>query len=64
MESERKLEVGDCIRCKGVTIKIKEIISQDYYEREGYFVEFIATDGTYGYWKQYIDGGKVIKNKQ
>lgn len=36
-----------------------EVISADWYEETGWYIELIHAGG-YGYWKQRDDGGQVI----
>lgn len=57
-------EIGDSICVQGRTYKIAKIISKDHYEREGWFLEFLDPQGHYHYWKQYCDGGEIIKQPQ
>lgn len=54
------LETGDKIKCKGITCTIKEITFQEYWEDDGFYIEFHDTNGVYRSWKQWVDGGKVI----
>jgi hypothetical protein len=57
-----EVKAGDMIKVRGITRTIKEIISQDYYgDRDGWYIEFVGTDGKYGYWKQGCDGGQLIR---
>lgn len=66
MWTTKTCKPGDKVRCKGKTLTIAKIISQDYYERgasdDGWLIEFIDTKGSYHYWKQYIDGGELIES--
>lgn len=66
MKILRKLEVRDSITCKGVTVVIDKIISQDaYIPEKGSLVapyiniEFVDTKGKYRSWKSEIDGGSI-----
>ena len=60
----RECKQGDKVRIQGRTYEISKILYQDYYERgaddDGWMIEFIDTKGGYHYWKQYLDGGKLI----
>lgn len=57
---ERKIaEVGDVVACKGIRAEIAKIFYQECYE--GWDIEFIDTKGVYRHWKQYFDGGELIK---
>lgn len=67
MKFERKLEVGDVIKCKGVKAEIGEILYQDAYfpdylpeDRHYIDIEFKDTNGKYRHWKSHLDGGEVI----
>jgi hypothetical protein len=66
MEIKRQLEIGDTIRCMGITATIAEIAFQEPWEwRESYYLEFTDTNGNYRSWKQEFDGGKAYdKNMQ
>ena len=66
MEIKRQLEVGDTIRCQGITATIADITFQEPWEwREAYYLEFTDTNGVYRSWKQNYDGGKAYdKNMQ
>lgn len=61
MEGKRILEPGDLIRCKGITVKIKEIHFQDDFGDDGFDMEFMDTNGNYRSWKQRFDGGYVLQ---
>lgn len=56
-----ELEPGDTIVCKGIKATIAKITFQEYWEGEGFYTEFTDTNGVYRNWKQWIDGGHVIK---
>lgn len=56
-----ELEPGDTIVCKGIKVTIAKITFQEYWEGEGFYTEFTDTNGVYRNWKQWIDGGNVIK---
>jgi hypothetical protein len=62
-----KLEIGDCIVCKGLTITIAKIYEQDHYDRCGdrpelWYIDFVDTNGKYRSWHSAEDGGRVIKS--
>lgn len=57
--TDHKLKPGDIVTCKGISATIKEITFQEYWEGEGYYVEFTDTNGNYRNWKQWTDGGTV-----
>lgn len=66
MTNYYKPQPGDKIRAHGVTITIAEIITEDWTDPKrwadgGYMVEFKDPKGHYHYWKQYCDGGELIK---
>lgn len=57
-------KIGDVVRVNGRDYVIAEITYQDFWERgaddDGWMIEFIDSQGAYHYWKQYLDGGKLI----
>lgn len=55
----RRLEPGDKIVCQGIEATIAEIKYQEYWEDDGFIVEFTDTNGIYRSWKQALDGGYV-----
>lgn len=57
------IEPGDKIKACGEVVTVAEIISCDWYDPEGFFCEFKDQYGRYRYWKQYLDGGYVIKKE-
>lgn len=57
----QKLQSGDLIKLRGITVEIKAIEYQQYYDGEGYNTEFTGADGTYRSWKQYVDGGEAYR---
>lgn len=56
---------GDIVKVNGIKYEIAEIFYQFYSERgaddDGWLIEFIDTKGNYHYWKQYLDGGKLVR---
>lgn len=55
------LEPGDRIRCQGITCTIAEITFQEYWEDDGFYIEFRDETGVYRNWKQWVDGGEVLR---
>lgn len=57
-------KAGDIVKVQGREYVIQKIIYQDFWERgaddDGWMIEFIDLQGAYHYWKQYLDGGKLI----
>lgn len=57
-------KAGDIVKVQGREYVIQKIIYQDFWERgvddDGWMIEFIDSQGAYHYWKQYLDGGKLI----
>lgn len=57
---KRQLQIGDTIKCMGITATIKEIAFQEPWEwRESWYLEFTDTNGVYRSWKQEYDGGRA-----
>lgn len=58
-------KIGDVVRVNGRDYVIAEITYQDFWERgaddDGWMIEFIDNKGDYHYWKQYLDGGELIR---
>ena len=52
---------GDKVRCMGITVTIDKILYQEFWDRYGWDIEFIDTYGNFRHWKQYDDGGLLIK---
>lgn len=56
---------GDIVKVNGIKYEIAEIFYQFCSERgaddDGWLIEFIDTKGNYHYWKQYLDGGKLVR---
>ena len=61
-DGNKTLEIGDKVKCQGITCTIKEVAFQEYYEGYGFVTEFRDTNGVYRNWKQWVDGGEVIPN--
>lgn len=55
-----KAKVGDIIKINGVS-EIAEIHYQEWYEDDGWMIEFTDTYGVYRSWKQWQDGGELIQ---
>ena len=64
MAKIRPIQSGDLITAQGHTYEIEVILYQDHFEEEGWFCEFRDTLGKLHYWKQYIDGGKLIRRNR
>lgn len=63
MKLEDTVKVGDFIYCKGELLIINKLISVNYWpfgQDKGWMIEFESQYG-YGYWKQYCDGGKLLR---
>lgn len=64
---EAPAQVGDQIKVRGVVKTIAEIIYQDFGPSDrsdgtcDWMIEYKDTDGGYDYWKQYWDGGQLIR---
>ena len=60
-ELGKKLEPGDKIHCQNLIITVGEKIYYNEYfgERDGFYCEFLDSNGGYHYWKQGLDGGYV-----
>lgn len=57
----RQLEVGDTIKCGGITATIASIAFQEPWEwRNAWYLEFTDTKGNYRSWKQADDGGMAF----
>ena len=55
---KRQLEIGDTIKCMGITATIASIAFQEPWEwRDAWYLEFTDTKGNYRSWKQNFDGG-------
>lgn len=61
MIKQEEVKIDDKIKCQRQLVTISEIISQNYYDRDGWFIEFLDANGHYRYWKQYCDGGELIR---
>lgn len=48
----------------GYPVTIQKIIYSDFWDRYGYDIELIDTDGNYRHWKQHDDGGKLQREKR
>ena len=58
------INIGDKIRALGYEFEVAKILYQEYWERDGYDCEFIDSSGGYHHWKQWYDGGELIKAEQ
>lgn len=54
-----ELKNGDAILINGRQFTVKS--AHFYGKTDGWYIETFRADGTYGYWKQGIDGGTVEK---
>lgn len=52
--------VGDKVKVNGIVYTIANIAYADHFDRDGWMIEFVDTNGRYHYWKQQFDGGEFI----
>lgn len=45
-------------------VKIARVLYADYYPRDGYDIELIDPAGNYRHWKQWADGGQLVREKK
>lgn len=55
------VSVGDIVVVKNRKYNIAKILSQDYWDRFGWDIEFIDDQNKYHHWKQYEDHGELIR---
>lgn len=53
--------VGDKVRWKGKEWVITKILSQEFWDRFGWDIEFIDSNDNYHHWKQHEDGGEFVR---
>lgn len=58
----KRVRTGDKILCMGAVVTIGKILYQEYFD--DWDIEFIDTAGYYRHWKQYFDGGQLIRKKK
>lgn len=58
-----EVEKGDIIVFRGCHYIVSDITYQLFYEDSGYDVEFSTPKGNTYHWKQYFDGGHIIKRE-
>lgn len=66
-ERPARVAEGDqiVIRIKGVDTVGTAVSASWYGPKDGWYIEFTRLDnGRYGYWKQGIDGGELVKHKR
>lgn len=56
------LDKGTLVEIHAQGLKIKgSVITADYWsDREGWYIELTDSYGTYRYWKQRYDGGRLV----
>lgn len=59
----KRAQVRDKVSCQGKVVTIDRILYQDYWDRFGWDIEFVDTENHYRHWKQYEDGGELIRNQ-
>ena len=60
----KRIEVGDIISALGHAFTVAKIMYQDYWDRFGFDCEFLDDLGNYHHWKQWDDGGDVIRQEK
>lgn len=63
MEREKVAKIGDWVRCNSMIFEIAQIYSQDFWEDEGWDIEFKDSVGTHRRWKQWLDEGEFIPSE-
>ena len=63
LKGNEEVQIGDVIKCKGISCTVKEINFSEAWDRDGHYVEFLDTNGVYRNWKQWCDGGSVYRKK-
>lgn len=58
----KKATVGDKVKALGFVVTIGKILYQDYWEEDGWDIEFIDSEGQYRHWKQGFDGGELLRS--
>lgn len=56
-----EVNIGDSVHRRGRIYTIEKILSQSYWEGYGWDLEFVDTNSCYHHWKQYDDGGDLIR---
>ena len=57
------VEKGDVIKANGLVVRVDKVIHCDYFYPEGYEVDFIDTYGNRRRWRQWLEGGTLVKGK-
>lgn len=58
---EEIFEVGSVVMVAGIQYEVAKVFSAHYEgDEDGWYAEFLDTKGKYHYWKQGIDGGRVL----
>lgn len=52
---------GDAVTAYGKTYTVDRVLYSEYWDRYGYDIEFIDPRGGYHHWKQWDDGGDLVK---
>ena len=51
--------IGAKVTALGKTYEIAKVLYAEYWERDGYDIEFLDPRGGYHHWKQWDDGGEI-----
>ena len=63
-EMRYMIEKGDLIKANGLSIRVDKVIHCDYFYPEGYEIDFIDTYGNRRHWRQWLEGGSVVKGNK
>lgn len=53
---------GDVIRVNNMSFRVDKVIHCDYFYPEGYEIDYIDVYGIRRHWRQWLEGGVIIKN--
>ena len=55
---------GATIVCGGIVAVVNKVLYAEYWDRYGWDIEFIDTEGNYRHWKQWDDLGVIHMPKK
>lgn len=55
------IEKGSIVTAYGRSYMVERVLYSEYWPREGYDIEFLDPRGGYHHWKQWYDGGSIVR---